>query len=80
MSDEFVEKFIGVYGRPKFQEGVNIPINDMTKDRMLQTISIAKTFMKGTLQKYVAQDTELQNIRDEMLASLDQAAYLLTLE
>lgn len=80
LTDEFVEKFIGVYGRPKFPEGVNIPINDMTKDRMLQTISIAKTFMKGTLQKYVAKDTELQNIRDEMLASLDQASYLLTLE
>ena len=79
LTDDFIEKFIGVYGRPKFASGASVPVADMSKDRMLQTIGLAKAFLTATVQRYVAKDTELQNIRDEILAELDQALYLLTL-
>ena len=79
LTDDFVEKFIGVYGRPRFASGSSVPVGDMTKERMLQTLGLAKAFLSTTVQRYVAKDTELQNIRDEILAELDQAMYLLTL-
>lgn len=79
LTDDFIEKFIGVYGRPRFASGSSVPVTDMTKGRMTQTIELAKAFLTTTVQKYVAKNTELQNIRDEILAELDQAMYLLTL-
>lgn len=79
LTDDFVEKFIGVYGRPKFASGSSVPVTDMTRERMLQTLGLARAFLSTTVQRYVAKDTELQNIRDEILAELDQAMYLLTL-
>lgn len=79
LTDNFVEKFIGVYGRPRFASGASVPVTDMSKDRMLQTIGLAKAFLSTTVQSYVTKDTELQNIRDEIIAELDQTLYLLTL-
>ena len=64
--DEFVEVFMGKYGR--------ISVNKMSIN--LEDLS------DGTLDVFVdnEKDTDLMNIRDEMLSSMNKLKYLLTLE
>jgi hypothetical protein len=39
----------------------------------------AQDYLRGDLEKVIAKNTELLNIRDEMLGEIDQALYLSTL-
>lgn len=78
--DEFVEVFMGKYGRIESREGFKIELSNY-KD--LSSIDFADKYvdylvneMPKSLEK---SDTDLFNIRDEMLAQLNKLKYLLTL-
>ena len=78
--DDFVEAFQGVYGRISF-EGIQIILFDMAP--MSTNISI-QDYLNGhiTLLKGISneiEDTNLLNLRDEMLQALNKLHYLLTL-
>ena len=79
--DKYVEVYMGKYGRPKVTSRTN-----MTKVQNLSEASIVKfiraciMYLQGPLVKGLKpQDTDLFNIRDEMLAELNQLLYLFTL-
>lgn len=78
--DDFVEAFQGVYGRISF-EGVQITLFDIAP--MSTSVSIQDylnehvAFLKEMSQEI--EDTNLLNLRDEMLQSLNKLHYLLTL-
>ena len=79
--DAFVESAMGKYGRfvmtedEKTLELVNLSeVNP--KDMIATSINVLEEFSSQIDGK----DTELLNIRDEMIASLSKLQYLLTLE
>lgn len=79
--DKFVEVYIGAYGRKEVFKGKSPPIELQLvadKDAGLLLDQIIK-FLEVDIPKYV-KETDLLNIRDELLANMHQAKYLFTLE
>ena len=78
--DEFIEVYIGRYKRPKFGGSFDIEIpelNDTSADILLKEYI---KFLKIELPKYLSSsDTDLLNIRDDMLSNLNKTIYLFTL-
>lgn len=80
--DEFVEVFMGKYGRIKSKDGFdinlvnyeNLSVNELT-DKYVEFLI---KDLPDSLDK--TKDTDLLNIRDEMLGELNKLKYLLTLE
>ncbi len=77
--DTFVESAMGKYGRFVLED----------ENKMIQLNNLSDIDMKGlivTVRKVLVQmeldssDTDLLNIRDEMLGELNKLSYLLTLE
>lgn len=78
--DQFVEVYIGKYGRSEL-DAVNkkISLNTMSDQSVKTTIkSMIQYLTSIKLDNKV--DTDLITIRDEMLGSLNQTLYLFTLE
>ena len=78
--DTFTESMMGKYGRPEFESEFSIMFQD------IKTISI-QDFLDGITEFLVSMtdqldsryDTDLLNLRDEMLAEINKLKYLLTL-
>lgn len=77
--DSFIEKFMGAYTRPVMKSGSNVLIQNMTKTKYVKLLKTAQEYLRGDLEKVISKNTELLNIRDEVLAELDQALYFSTL-
>lgn len=79
--DKFAETMMGKYGRPEFEAEFAIMFQDISG------LSI-QNFMDGITEFMVSMsdqldsryDTDLLNIRDEMLGVINQSKYLLTLK
>jgi hypothetical protein len=77
--DKFVEVYIGKYGRPSLRN-VNIDLRGFTDREAPQMLKEAADWLSNSLPKIIRKgDTELLNIRDEILADIEQAMYLFTL-
>lgn len=80
--DKFVEVYIGKYGRPKLNSRtgtIRLRNFDDTQATTLLTEAIA--WMTDRLPSLLSKnDTDLLNIRDEILADLNQTRYLFTLQ
>jgi len=79
--DEFIEVFMGKYGRIKGP--YKIDLNDF------ESINTINEFVDKSISYFINdlpnklnknEDTDLLNIKDEMLAALNKLKYLLTLE
>jgi hypothetical protein len=78
--DNFVEVYMGRYGRPSFRGGINLTIKELTDETADVVLGDYIGFLKRELPKYTKSgDTDLLNIRDEMLAVLNKTNYLFTL-
>jgi DNA-binding ferritin-like protein len=77
--DSFVEKYMGAFSRPVLKSGTSIPIQNMTKTKYIKLLKQAQDYLRGDLEKVIAKNSELLNIRDEMLGELDQSLYFATL-
>lgn len=78
--DEFVEVFMGKYGRISVSKmSINLEdLSDGTLDVFVdKMIDYLQTGLKENINE---KDTDLMNIRDEMLSSMNKLKYLLTLE
>ena len=78
--DEFIETYMGKYGRVIAANTFNITLANYKDTDFMALTDKYIGFLIGlndTLDK--AQDSDLLNIRDEILASLNQLKYLLTL-
>jgi hypothetical protein len=79
--DKFVEIMMGKQGRPEFESEFSIMFQDIS------TLSV-QNFMDSITEFLVSftdhldsrYDTDLLNIRDEMLGDINQLKYLLTLK
>ena len=79
--DKYVETYMGKYGRPKLTARSNtIRITNMSEASIVKFIGAAIKYLQGPLVKHLAPgDTDLVNLRDEMLGELNKILYLFTL-
>ena len=79
--DKYVEVYMGKYGRPKMTGSNNtVRVQNMTEKTAVRFIKACITYLEGPLVKHLKPiDTDLVNIRDEMLAELNKILYLFTL-
>jgi Family of unknown function (DUF5856) len=80
--DSFVEIYIGKYGRPRVTgKNAEITLHNLSESGIIRVINAAIKYLQGTLTKSLkaAADSDLINIRDEMIGELNQLLYLFTL-
>ena len=79
--DKFVEVYMGKYGRPKLSGRTGtIKIRNFHDQEAPALLNSAIDWLTNKLPKYLKDsDTDLFNIRDEILADLNQTLYLFTL-
>ena len=79
--DMFVEVYMGKYGRPKLTSKTNIiKIGNLSEATILRFIKQCIRYLTSELVKGLREeDTDLFNIRDEMLAELNKLLYLFSL-
>ena len=80
--DEYVETYMGKYGRPRLgARNHSIRINNMNKKSILTFIKHCAEYLQGPLVKRLKPtDTDLINLRDGMLGDLHKVLYLFTLD
>jgi hypothetical protein len=79
--DSFTESMMGKYGRPEFESEFSIMFQDL-KSLSVQNFmdGITEFLVSMTEQLDTKYDTDLLNLRDEMLAAINKLKYLLTLK
>lgn len=79
--DTFVETYIGRYSRPSFNSDLVLSISEHSNDDIVKLFNRYIKFLSTDLLKYVSStDTDLLNIRDEMLGLFNKTLYLFTLQ
>jgi len=80
--DEFIETYMGKYGRVTFENGEGTIVLKNTESLDLNSfIKEIISWLKSLTQKLNPEnDSDLLNIRDEVMASLNKLRYLLTLK
>ncbi len=80
--DQFVEVYIGKYGRPKLTgKTSSIYLRNHSDAEAIKMIQEAIDWMTNDLtSKLKKTDTDLLNIRDTIVADLNQTLYLFTLK
>ena len=76
--DSFVESYMGTYGRPKVSG--SIKLHNFSESAARSFVALQTTFLTKVLPRKVkSSDTDLLNLRDEILAELHKVLYLFTL-
>ena len=76
--DEYVETYMGEYGRPKAT--TDIHLKNLSEKAVVVFVKEAILHLQGKFSKgYKATDTALLNLRDEMIGALQQLLYLFSL-
>lgn len=80
--DLFVEVYMGKYGRPNITRATNtIVVKNMNEKTATKFVKEALGYLQGNLTKSLkGTDTDLANIRDEMVGILNKLLYLFTLK
>ena len=80
--DKFTEVYMGKYGRPHFtSKNSKIELYDATdKKGHVVLVECINWLMNDLPKKLKKTDTDLLNIRDEIVGDLNQARYLFTLK
>ncbi len=79
--DKYVEVYMGKYGRPRLTARTNtVKLQNLSEASIVRFIKACIHVLTNELTKGLKPtDTDLVNLRDEMLAELDQLLYLFTL-
>ena len=79
--DKFVEVCMGKHGRPSFTGGYSLGGSDIEELDLTGFINLVCEYLIGLSEVYDPKtDSDLLNIRDEMLAEVNKLKYLLTLK
>jgi DNA-binding ferritin-like protein len=79
--DTFVESAMGKYGRFVLdEESKTIQLSNLSEIEMKGLINTVRESLVMMSEQLDPSDTDLLNIRDEMLGELNKLSYLLTLE
>ncbi len=80
--DAYVEVYIGKYGRPKLDAETRVlRLQTLTEAGATKLVNAAVRHLLGPMVRKLdpATDSDLVNLRDEMVANLNQLLYLFTL-
>jgi len=78
--DKFVEVYMGRYSRPEYKTSFNINVKQLTDDNIVEVLEEYIEVLKYDLPKFLKpSDTDLFNIRDEILSEFNKTLYLFTL-
>lgn len=80
LADNFMEVYMGKYGRPSFSGKLNIELSQYSDSPEKLIKAYIKILSEDVTKSLEESDTDLMNIRDEMLAELNKLLYLLTLK
>lgn len=81
LSDKFIETYMGKYSRPSFKKSFKITISELTDDEAVGLLRDFSNYLKNELPKHISEkDTDLLNIRDEILGEVNKTLYLFTLK
>ena len=78
--DSFVEIYMGKYGKVKAKLTYSIELDNLTDNYMDYINDYIRYFISLNEELDATKDTDLLNIRDEILGLLNKITYLLTLE
>ena len=79
LSDSFVEIYIGRYGRDTAKD-INMLLPCLSEDDVMDYLVEARDWLSNKIPTLLKKnDTELFNIRDEIIGALNQCLYLFTL-
>ncbi len=79
--DKFVETYMGKYERPVIKNAFNVKVQPFSDSDMMNVLQGYVEFLSEELPKYLEDwDTDLLNIRDEMLGELNKTLYLFSLQ
>jgi len=79
--DTFVETWMGIHGKVSVAGGIRMTLLDYASGAVTKLLDQATEFFTtGELGSALNGNTDLANIRDEMLATVNRTKYLLTLE
>ena len=79
--DTFTETMMGKYGRPEFDPEFGLMFQDISSLSIQNFMDGITEFLVGMTDQLDGRyDTDLLNIRDEMLGLINQSKYLLTLK
>ena len=79
--DSFIETYIGKYERPNFKDEFSIDVVQFSDKSIVQLLKEYSTFLNKEVPKHLdpQADTDLFNIRDDILGKINQTLYLFTL-
>jgi hypothetical protein len=78
--DKFIEAFQGRYDtRIKLKKRASIPLLNLNDKQIIGFVKISRKFLES-FDKLIPGETDLLNIRDEILGSLNQMLYRFTLK
>ena len=79
--DKYVEIYMGKYGRPRMTSRTNtIKVGNLSEASIVKFIKTCISVLANDLMRGLKpSDTDLVNIRDEMMGELNQLLYLFTL-
>lgn len=79
--DEFTETMMGKYGRPEFESEFALTFQDISALSIQNFVDgIVEFLVEFSDQLDSRYDTDLLNIRDEMLSLINKSKFLLTLK
>jgi len=80
LSDQFIETYMGRYKRPEFKNTFNVQVKQFNDSNIMDALKEYIRFLKYDVPTYLKEsDTDLFNIRDEMVAEFNKTQYLFTL-
>ena len=79
LSDKFLETYMGKYGRIKAKESFKFTLSNYGDDFKTHIEAYVDIFSEDLQKQLKDTDTDLLNIKDEMLGTLNQLLYLLSL-
>jgi hypothetical protein len=79
--DDFAEAMMGKYGRPEFEPEFIITFQNLSSMSLQNFMDGITEFLVGMTDQLDSRyDTDLLNLRDEMLLQISKLKYLLTLK
>ncbi len=79
--DGFVESCMGKHGRPEYPGGLTLEFEDLNEMKLQEFIDETVAFLISFDQIFdEVMDSDLLNVRDEMLQLINKGKYLFTLE
>jgi hypothetical protein len=79
--DGFVESCMGKHGRPEYIGGLTLEFEDLSEISLQQFVDDTVDFLISFDQLFdEVTDSDLLNVRDEMLQLINKGKYLFTLE